>query len=47
MRALKISNSITPRDEMSLEKYLNDISKYDVLTPEEELNLFKRLRSGD
>jgi RNA polymerase primary sigma factor len=47
MRALKISNSITPRDELSLEKYLNDISKYDVLTPEEELALFKRLRSGD
>lgn len=47
MRALKISNSITPRDELSLEKYLNDISKYDVLTPEEELALFKRLRNGD
>ncbi len=47
MRALKISNSITPRDEMSLEKYLNDISKYEVLTPEEELALFKRLRNGD
>jgi len=47
MRALKISNSITPRDELSLEKYLNDISKYDVLTPEEELALFKRLRDGD
>lgn len=47
MRALKISNSITPRDELSLEKYLNDISKYEVLTPEEELELFKRLRSGD
>ena len=47
MRALKISNSITPRDEMSLEKYLNDISKYDVLTPDEELKLFKRLRIGD
>lgn len=47
MRALKISNSITPRDEISLEKYLNDISKYDVLTPEEELRLFQRFRSGD
>lgn len=47
MRALKISNSITPRDELSLEKYLNDISRYEVLTPEEELALFKRLRNGD
>lgn len=47
MRALKITNSITRRDEKSLEKYLNDISKYDVLTPEEELKLFKKFRAGD
>lgn len=47
MRALKITNSITRRDEKSLEKYLNDISKYGVLTPEEELNLFRRFKSGD
>lgn len=47
MRALKISNSITPRDELSLEKYLNDISRYDVLSPDEELKLFQRLRAGD
>jgi len=47
MRALKISNSITPRDELSLEKYLNDISKFDVLSPDEELKLFQRLRAGD
>jgi RNA polymerase primary sigma factor len=47
MRALKITNSITRRDERSLEKYLAEISKYDVLTPEEEVNLFRRIRSGD
>lgn len=47
MRALKITNSITRRDEKSLEKYLNDIAKYDVLTPEEELNLFRQFRAGD
>lgn len=47
MRALTITNSITRRDEKSLEKYLNDISKYDVLSPDEELNLFQRLRNGD
>ena len=47
MRALKITNSITRRDEKSLEKYLNDISKYDVLSPEEELSLFQRFKSGD
>lgn len=47
MRALKISNSITRRDERSMEKYLNDISKYDVLTPQEELELFRQFRAGD
>lgn len=47
MRALKITNSITRRDEKSLEKYLTEISRYDVLTPEEEVALFRRLRDGD
>ena len=47
MRALVITNSITKRDSKSVEKYLNDISKYEVLTPEEELKLFQRFRNGD
>ena len=47
MRALKITNTITHRDEKSLEKYFTDISKYGVLTPEEELNLFHRFHSED
>ena len=47
MRALKIERSITRRDEKSLERYLGDISKYEVLTPEEELDLFHRFKSGD
>ncbi len=47
MRALKITQSITRRDEKSLEKYLSEISRYDVLTPEEEVKLFRRLRNGD
>jgi len=47
MRALVITNSITRRDSRSIEKYLNEIAKYDVLTPEEELELFKRFRNGD
>ncbi len=46
MRALKITKSITSRDEKSLEKYFNEISKYDVLTPEEELRLFQEYKSG-
>lgn len=32
---------------MSIEKYLNEVSKYDVLTPEEELRLFRRYKDGD
>ena len=47
MRALKITNSITRRDEKSLDKYLADISKYEVLTPDEEVEIFKRIRNGD
>ncbi|MCB0532857.1 MAG: RNA polymerase sigma factor RpoD/SigA [Lewinellaceae bacterium] len=47
MRALKITQSITRRDEKSLEKYLTEISRYDVLTPEEEVQLFQRIREGD
>ncbi len=40
MRSIKITASITRRDEKSLDKYLNDISKYDVLSPDEEYRLF-------
>jgi RNA polymerase primary sigma factor len=47
MRALKITSAITRRDEKSLEKYLTEISGYDVLTPEEEYTLFRDYRSGD
>lgn len=47
MRALVITNSITRRDEKSIEKYLTEISRYDVLTPEEEVALFSRYRDGD
>lgn len=47
MRAFVISHSITNRDERSLDKYLNDISRYDVLTPDEEVELFHAYASGD
>lgn len=47
MRALKITQTITRRDEKSLEKYLSEISRYDVLSPEEEVELFQRFRAGD
>jgi len=47
MRALKIEKSITPRNEMSSERYLNNISHYELLTPEEETQLFIDFNSGD
>ena len=47
MKQLKISNRITSRESISLEKYLNDISKIDLLTPEEEADLARKIRVGD
>ncbi len=47
MRALIITNSITRRDEQSLNSYLNEISKFEVLSPEEEHALFQKIRTGD
>ncbi len=47
MRQLKITNKITNRESVALDKYLNDISKLDMLTPEEEAELARRIRNGD
>lgn len=47
MRQLKISQSITPRDKISVDKYLNEISKVDLISPDEEVELTKRIRQGD
>jgi RNA polymerase primary sigma factor len=47
MRQLKITQSITNRDSRTLEKYFNEISKDDLLTPEEEVDLAQRIREGD
>jgi RNA polymerase primary sigma factor len=47
VRALKITQSITRRDQKSLEKYLAEISRYEVLTPEQEVELFRRIENGD
>ncbi len=47
MRQLKISNKITSRESIALEKYLTDIGKIDLLTPEDEAELAARIREGD
>jgi RNA polymerase primary sigma factor len=47
MRQLKITNKITSRDSFSLEKYLSEIGKIELLTGEEEAELAQRIRNGD
>jgi len=47
MRQLKISKTITTREEASLEKYLQEVNKVSILSPEEETELARRIRQGD
>ncbi len=47
MRQLKISTSITNRESESLEKYLQEIGKEDLLTVDEEVELARRIQKGD
>jgi RNA polymerase primary sigma factor len=47
MRQLKISRSITNRESQSLEKYLQEIGKVPLVSPEEEVQLAARIRHGD
>ena len=47
MRQLKISKSITNRESESLEKYLQEIGKVELITPEEEVKLAIRIKQGD
>ncbi len=47
MRQLKISQQITARDNDSLERYLQEIGRMELITPEEEVELARRIRAGD
>jgi RNA polymerase primary sigma factor len=47
MRQLKITNLITNRDSATIEKYFNEISKVELVTPEEEVELARRIKQGD
>lgn len=47
MRQLKITKSITNRDTASIDKYLQEISKEDLITAEEEVILAQKIKCGD
>lgn len=47
MRQLKITKSITNRETASLDKYLHEIGKEDLITVEEEVELAQRIKKGD
>src|SRR5258706_6548867 len=47
MRQLKIARSITTRESQSLEKYLQEIGKVDLISHEEEVQLIGRIKRGD
>ena len=47
MRQLKISKQVTNRETASLDKYLLEISRVDLITAEEEVELTRRIKMGD
>ncbi|HNQ12329.1 MAG TPA: RNA polymerase sigma factor RpoD/SigA [Bacteroidia bacterium] len=47
MRQLKITKSITNRESQSLEKYLQEIGREELITAEEEVRLARKIREGD
>ncbi len=47
MRQLKITKTITNRESPSLERYLKEIKKEPLLSPDEEVDLAKRIKQGD
>jgi RNA polymerase primary sigma factor len=47
MRQLKITRQITNRDTPAFERYLQEIGNLDMITPDEEIELAKRIKDGD
>lgn len=47
MRQLKIAKQVTNRESLSLDKYLHEIGRVDLITAEEEVELTKRIKKGD
>lgn len=47
MRQLKITKQVTNRETVSLDKYLQEISREDMVTPEQEVELAMRIKKGD
>ncbi|RKX18094.1 MAG: RNA polymerase subunit sigma, partial [Candidatus Zixiibacteriota bacterium] len=47
MRQLKITKQVTNRDDLSIDKYLHEISKYELLTVEEEVALARSIKQGN
>jgi RNA polymerase primary sigma factor len=47
MRQFKITKSITNRESASLDKYLQEIGRYDLISVEEEVELAQRIKKGD
>jgi RNA polymerase primary sigma factor len=47
MRQLKITKQVTNRETASLDKYLQEIGKVELITAEMEVDLARRIRQGD
>lgn len=47
MRQLKITNTITNRDGITIERYFNEVAREDMLTAQQEVELAKRIKQGD
>ena len=47
MRQLKISKQVTNRDELSIDKYLHEISKYELLTVDQEVEYAREIKNGN